>query len=68
MVCRSLGHLAGRVLVAWGARTWSLRKISGRLRMLEKENALERERSRIARNLHDELGGSLTQIGCWQIV
>lgn len=50
-------------LIAWGVRTWSLRKISRRLRALEKEHALERERSRIARNLHDELGGSLTQIG-----
>lgn len=53
--------LAG--LVAWVVRTFSLRKISRRLRTLEEENALERERSRIARNLHDELGGSLTQIG-----
>lgn len=50
-------------LVAWGARTLALRKMSRRLRELEKEHALERERSRIARNLHDELGGSLTQIG-----
>jgi len=53
--------LAGAV--GWGARTLSVRKISRRLQTLEKENALERERSRIARNLHDELGGSLTQIG-----
>lgn len=50
-------------LVAWGARTMALRKMSRRLRELEKEHALERERARIARNLHDELGGSLTQIG-----
>lgn len=50
-------------LIAWGARNLALRKISRRLRQLEKEHALERERARIARNLHDELGGSLTQIG-----
>ena len=50
-------------LVAWLARIWSVRKMRVRLERLEKEHALERERARIARNLHDELGGSLTQIG-----
>ncbi|MFT3783374.1 MAG: two-component regulator propeller domain-containing protein [Nibricoccus sp.] len=50
-------------LVAWVVRIWSVRKYKVRLRNLEKEHALERERARIARNLHDELGGSLTQIG-----
>lgn len=48
---------------AWGVRTWSQRKLKRRLRRLEQEHALEKERSRIARNLHDELGGSLTEIG-----
>jgi signal transduction histidine kinase len=51
------------VLVAYAARMWSVRKLKIRLRSLEKEHAIERERARIARNLHDELGGSLTQIG-----
>ena len=50
-------------VVAWLARIWSVRKMRVRLERLEKEHALERERARIARNLHDELGGSLTQIG-----
>ena len=50
-------------VVAWVARIWSVRKLKARLLRLEKEHALERERARIARNLHDELGGSLTQIG-----
>jgi signal transduction histidine kinase len=50
-------------LVAWAARIWSVRKLKGRVQRLEKEHAIERERARIARNLHDELGGSLTQIG-----
>jgi signal transduction histidine kinase len=49
--------------VASAARVWSVRKYKVRLRRLEEEHALERERARIARNLHDELGGSLTQIG-----
>jgi signal transduction histidine kinase/ligand-binding sensor domain-containing protein len=49
--------------VAAAARYWSVRRIRHRLERLEREHALEKERARIARNLHDELGGSLTQIG-----
>ena len=49
-------------LVVWMARSWSHRRLRHRLSQLERENALERERARIARDLHDELGGSLTQI------
>ena len=55
--------LGAAALIAWAARIWAVRKLKVRLLRLEKEHALERERARIARNLHDELGGSLTQIG-----
>jgi signal transduction histidine kinase len=34
-----------------------------RLALLQKLNALEQERTRIARDIHDDLGGSLTEIG-----
>lgn len=47
--------------VGLAVRTWSQRQLRQRLRLLEQEHALERERSRIARDLHDELGGSLTE-------
>ncbi|MEO6994354.1 MAG: two-component regulator propeller domain-containing protein [Lacunisphaera sp.] len=54
--------MGATALIVWLARIWSHRRLRSRLEQLERENALERERARIARDLHDELGGSLTQI------
>ncbi|MBW8782249.1 MAG: hypothetical protein JF599_10240 [Verrucomicrobia bacterium] len=53
-----LGALALAALVRIGVQ----RRMRARMRRLEQENALERERTRIARDIHDELGASLTQI------
>jgi signal transduction histidine kinase len=57
---------AGAVgLVASGVfagRTISARRMKRRLEALERANALERERARIARDLHDEIGAALTEI------
>jgi signal transduction histidine kinase len=47
---------------AWLARFTSHRLLKRRLARIEQEHALEKERARIARDLHDELGGSLTRI------
>jgi signal transduction histidine kinase/ligand-binding sensor domain-containing protein len=60
---RAAETLVAIALVSAIVRYWSHRRLQRRVEQLEGERALERERSRIARDLHDELGGSLTQIG-----
>lgn len=49
-------------LVIFVVRTVSHRRLRARLARLEQESAIERERARIARNIHDDLGASLTRI------
>ena len=39
------------------------RRHERQVKLLEQRNALERERTRIARDIHDDLGGSLTEMG-----
>lgn len=57
------GCLAGIAAVAGLARSFTRRRMQRRLREIERQFALERERSRIARDIHDDLGASLTRIG-----
>lgn len=44
-------------------RRLSVRKLRRNLEQLEQQNALARERARIAADMHDELGSRLTRIG-----
>ena len=54
--CSSIGLVAGT------ARIVSVRRYQGKLERLRQQHALERERARIAQDMHDDLGASLTQI------
>lgn len=55
-----LGLMIGVLLLL--VRYISIRKIRDRLRYLLRERALEGERARIAKDMHDDLGANLTQI------
>lgn len=49
-------------LLGLGIRRLERRRYRARLRRLEQEHAMQNERARIARDLHDELGSSLNYI------
>lgn len=50
-------------LVGAGVRFWLHRRYRRRLEQMEREQAVERERTRIAQDIHDGLGASLTKMG-----
>ena len=54
--------LMGLSLLAGGIRYIERRRYRARIKRLEQEQAMESERARIARDLHDELGSSLARI------
>lgn len=51
------------LLALWAQRGWQRRKSRARQLELDKLKAIEQERSRIARDLHDDLGSGLSAIG-----
>ncbi|MCC7373406.1 MAG: hypothetical protein IT581_02030 [Verrucomicrobiales bacterium] len=59
---RVAAGLAALAIVVVVVRFLSQRRLRQRLADLERRRAIEEERSRIAKDLHDELGASLTRI------
>jgi ligand-binding sensor domain-containing protein/signal transduction histidine kinase len=59
---RILAVSAILALVAAAARQVTRSRMQRKLERLERQHAVERERMRIAHDIHDDLGGSLTQI------
>jgi signal transduction histidine kinase len=46
----------------WIAKSWANRRLQRRLAIVQQQHELEKERTRIARDIHDELGTLLTEI------
>jgi ligand-binding sensor domain-containing protein/signal transduction histidine kinase len=46
----------------WAVKYWFTRRLRRRLAWLSQEHSLEKERTRIARDIHDEIGTGLTEI------
>jgi signal transduction histidine kinase/ligand-binding sensor domain-containing protein len=59
---RGLVLAVGALLIAVAVRLTLLRRMRRRLEELERATTLENERRRIARDMHDELGASLTTL------
>lgn len=49
-------------VAGWMVKVWATRRLRRRLALLQHEHALEQEKTRIARDIHDELGTLLTEI------
>jgi signal transduction histidine kinase/ligand-binding sensor domain-containing protein len=58
----SLIGLTSAGMLGAGIRFVSLRKLQRKLRRLEEAHAIEKERMRIAQDMHDELGAKLSRI------
>ncbi len=59
---RGLAVTGGAGLVGGGAWLTARRRAGRKLELLRRQQAVERERARIARDIHDDLGASLTRI------
>jgi signal transduction histidine kinase len=46
----------------WVVKFWATRRLQHRLALLQHQHTLEQEKTRIARDIHDELGALLTEI------
>lgn len=59
---RLLGAVLLSAALLGGMRYWSWRKMQRELHRLEQRRAVDEERTRMARDLHDEMGSRFTQI------
>ena len=48
--------------IGWGIRSYTLRRLAAQRVVLEHQQAIEKERTRIATDMHDDLGAGLSRI------
>lgn len=48
--------------IAWGLRNYTLKRLAAQRILLERQQAVEKERTRIATDMHDDLGAGLSRI------
>lgn len=58
----AIGGITAAGLLGAGVRLVSVRHLRRKLRRLEEAHAIEKERMRIAQDMHDEIGGKLSRI------
>jgi ligand-binding sensor domain-containing protein/signal transduction histidine kinase len=59
---RALGALGAAGVVGAASRSITRRRYHRKLELVERQRAVEKERARIAKDIHDDLGASLTRI------
>lgn len=48
--------------IAWGLRNYTLKRLAAQRIVMERQRAVEKERTRIATDMHDDLGAGLSRI------